>query len=121
VKRLLLIIVLVAAGGSWLQSEGPSVFRGGGAGGAGDQVLAGAYQARRSDVQVAGEGVVVKILADDLDGSRHQRFVLRLQNGQTLLLSHNIDLAPRVDALAVGDRVTFYGEYEWNPKGGVIH
>ena len=36
-------------------------------------------------------------------------------------MSHNIDLAQRIDALRAGDTVTFYGEYGWNPKGGVIH
>jgi hypothetical protein len=60
-------------------------------------------------------------LPDDLEGSRHQRFVLRLSSGQTLLVAHNIDLAPRISSLNRGDKVEFYGEYEWNAKGGVIH
>ena len=61
------------------------------------------------------------ILSDDNDGSRHQRFILRLDSGQTLLIAHNIDLAPRVSSLSEGDGIAFYGVYEWNPKGGVIH
>jgi hypothetical protein len=80
-----------------------------------------AFEQRRSDVQVEGRGIVERILSDDNDGSRHQRFILRLSNRQTLLVAHNIDLAPRVDGLRVGDEVRFYGEYEWNPQGGVIH
>jgi hypothetical protein len=86
-----------------------------------DDALAEAIRERASGVQVAGEGVVVRILADDHDGSRHQRFVLRLATGQTLLLSHNIDLAPRVPELAIGDPVGFRGVYEWNERGGVVH
>jgi hypothetical protein len=90
-------------------------------GSAGDQLLKRAYENRQSNLQVAGSGVVVKILPDDLQGSRHQRFILRLPSGQTILISHNIDLAHRVDALREGDTVEFCGEYEWNSKGGVVH
>lgn len=80
-----------------------------------------AFENRESNVQVSGRGEVVKLLADDTKGSRHQRFILRLASGRTLLISHNIDLAPRIDTLKVGDRVEFFGEYEWNDKGGLIH
>ena len=80
-----------------------------------------AYANRRSDIQVSGSGVVVKVLPDDRSGSRHQRFIIKLPSGQTLLVAHNIDLAPRVSGISTGDSVAFYGEYEWNAKGGVIH
>jgi Protein of unknown function (DUF3465) len=80
-----------------------------------------AFQQRRSNVQVEGQGVVTKLLSDDNDGSRHQRFILQLAHGQTLLVAHNIDLAPRIDSLHEGDVVRFCGEYEWNEKGGVLH
>jgi len=75
----------------------------------------------RSGEQVQGTGTVIRILSDDNDGSRHQRFILQLSSGRTLLIAHNIDLAPRVSSLRKGDRVSFYGEYEWNEQGGVIH
>ncbi|MBB1074879.1 DUF3465 domain-containing protein [Rhodoferax sp. 4810] len=80
-----------------------------------------AFDAQRSGVQVQGEGVVSAMLADDNDGSRHQRFILKLPSGQTLLVAHNIDLAPRITALKSGDTVAFNGVYEWNAKGGVVH
>ena len=80
-----------------------------------------AYAERQSDIQVQDEGVVVRVLADDTQGSRHQRFILELASGQRLLIAHNIDLAPRIPGLKSGDRVAFYGEYEWNKKGGVVH
>jgi hypothetical protein len=80
-----------------------------------------AFAARTSNVQVEGEGVVSKILKDDNDGSRHQRFILALPSGPTLLVAHNIDLAPRLESLREGDTVKFFGEYEWNSKGGVLH
>lgn len=86
-----------------------------------ESTLRDAYDNRQSGLQVQGEGVVTRILADDLDGSRHQRFILRLDTGQTVLVAHNIDLAPRISGLDIGDTVAFNGEYEWNARGGVIH
>ena len=83
--------------------------------------LANAFQNHRSNLQVQGSGIVYKILSDDTEGSQHQGFILTLTNGQTLLVAHNIDLASRITDLNLGDSVEFYGEYEWNEKGGVIH
>lgn len=59
-------------------------------------------------------------MPDDNDGSRHQRFVLRLGGRQTLLVAHNLDVAERVP-LGLGDRVRFRGLYEWNDLGGIVH
>lgn len=86
-----------------------------------DDALATAIREQQNDVQVTGVGVVTRILDDDTDGSRHQRFVLTLATGQTLLIAHNIDIAPRIPSLELGDSVEFSGVYEWNPQGGVIH
>lgn len=86
-----------------------------------DAALKAAYESGRSDLQIHGEGEVVKVLSDDNDGSRHQRFILRTITGQTILVAHNIDLADRVANLKAGDHIEFNGEYEWNDKGGVIH
>ncbi|HDG1726954.1 TPA: DUF3465 domain-containing protein [Vibrio cholerae] len=88
---------------------------------ANDAVLQQAYLSQQSDLQVQGFGQVSKVLPDDNDGSRHQKFILKLNSGQTLLVAHNIDLAPRIPNVKVGDSVEFYGEYEWNKKGGVLH
>lgn len=79
------------------------------------------YEARRSGVVLEGSGTVERVLADDLDGSRHQRLILRLDSGHTLLVSHNIDLAPRVADVERGDELSFRGQYEWNDRGGVVH
>jgi len=63
---------------------------------------------------------VRRLLSDDDDGAQHQRFVLDLRNGQTVLVAHNIDLATRVP-LGLGDRLHYRGMYEWNELGGLIH
>ena len=86
-----------------------------------DSVIAEAFANRRSNFLVEGQGEVIRVLSDDVDGDRHQRFILRLDSGQTLLIAHNIDLAARLPQLGEGDFVEFYGEYEWNDQGGVIH
>ena len=86
-----------------------------------DSAISRAFKNRYSNVQVSGSGIVIRNLADDTSGSRHQKFILKLSSGQTLLISHNIDLAPRINSLHEGDTVNFYGEYEWNSKGGVVH
>ena len=86
-----------------------------------DERLAMAFRQRQGDLLVRGSGTVLRVLADDNSGSRHQRFILRLDSGQTVMVAHNIDLAPRIASLRAGDRVGFSGEYEWNAQGGVIH
>jgi hypothetical protein len=86
-----------------------------------DNIIGSAFKNRSNNLQVEGQGVVINLLPDDLSGTRHQRFIVRLSSGQTLLIAHNIDLAPRLISLRKGDRVFFYGVYEWNSKGGTIH
>ena len=88
---------------------------------ANNQTLNNAYQNQQSDVQVNGSGTVIRTLTDDTKGSQHQRFLVKLASGNTILIAHNIDLAPRINALREGDIIQFYGEYEWNKKGGVVH
>jgi len=82
-----------------------------------------AYKNKQSDVWVEGSAEVIKLLKDDTYGSQHQRFIVKLsaRDKQTLLFAHNIDLAPRINSLKVGDTITFRGEYEYNPKGGIVH
>ena len=86
-----------------------------------DNAIGRAFASRASDIQVEGEGTVIRVLSDDMNGSRHQRFIVQLESGQTLLIEHNIDVAPRINGLEEGDSVRFFGEYVWNAKGGIIH
>lgn len=79
------------------------------------------YETRAEEVQVLVEGEVIKILPDDNEGSRHQKFIIELEGEHTILVALNIDLAPRVSGLKKGDFVEIYGQYEWNKNGGVIH
>lgn len=87
----------------------------------GVQEIAQAFAERRSGVPVSASGTVTRLLPDDLNPPRHQRFLVQLSNGQTVLISHNIDLAPRISTLRENAPVAFKGDYEWNDKGGVVH
>jgi len=86
-----------------------------------DASIGRAFRNHTSGIEVEGEGTVIRLLDDDVKGPRHQRFIVELASGQTLLMTHNIDLAPRINGLKVGDGVQFKGEYIWNEKGGVVH
>lgn len=80
-----------------------------------------AFSQKQESVQVSGNGTVIKLLPDDLKGSRHQRFILKISRSLTILIAHNIELAPKIQTLNKGDLVSFAGEYEYNTRGGVVH
>lgn len=84
-----------------------------------------AYQAKNPSVkrQVLGCGTVIKVLKDDNEGSRHQKFLVKIDNypNITVLIAHNIDLAPRIEGIQANNPIRFYGEYIYNDKGGVVH
>jgi hypothetical protein len=86
--------------------------------------LAELVRVKATDAWVVAAGRVERLLEDDnvtADGSdRHQRFLIKTDDGLTVLISHNIDTSARVP-LRLGDRVTLRGEYEWTDRGGTIH
>ena len=95
----------------WARREAPAPREGGGPS-AGPAFEAGQW------IEIRGE--VTRRIRDDRRPPRHQRFVVALGDGRTLLVAHNIDLAPRVP-VEVGDEVVVRGEYEPNAQGGVVH
>lgn len=119
-KKLLLGLAILLAGFISFSLQHPAANQAVADANTADGPLAQAFKTGRS-MQVQGQGTVEKILPDDRVGSRHQKFILRLSSGQTLLVAHNYDLAPRLADLQVGDSLEFSGEYEWSSKGGVIH
>jgi len=75
---------------------------------------------RFSDIQVLVSGEVISILPSATQSNRSQRFVLQMANDQTLVVSHNIDIADPIENLQVGDMVSVYGEFIWDSEGGVV-
>ncbi|UOO80825.1 DUF3465 domain-containing protein [Uruburuella testudinis] len=123
-KKLLLLIALIGAlygYQQWQQPAEPPQNAVESAAAQSNQRLQTAFKQKQNNLQIQGRGIVSKTLPDDNKGSRHQRFVLKLDSGQTLLVAHNIDLSPKIKGLKKGDAVEFYGEYEWSQQGGVIH
>jgi hypothetical protein len=86
-----------------------------------EKVATQTYNTPGNGQQFSGSGEVIKVLSDDNKGSKHQRFILRLPSGQTILIAHNIDIAQRIPSLRVGEIISFNGVYETNSKGGVVH
>ncbi len=80
-----------------------------------------AFQQHLSHVEVCGSGLISRVLPDDTEGSPHQRLIVSIGSGHTVLIAHNIDLAARIECARSGTRVDFLGEYEWNERGGVVH
>jgi hypothetical protein len=80
-----------------------------------------AFEQQARGRQLLVRGRVQRMLSDDRNGSPHQRFIIVTNSGQSLLVAHNLDLAPRLEGLSAGEEVSVYGEYEWNPQGGVMH
>jgi hypothetical protein len=137
-----LVVLALALGGAWLKQKG--VFdRSGGASAptpsrapeappspdapsaspspkAGERTLADAIASRKQDVLVEASGRVVKILPDDREGDRHQRLIVEVAGGTTVLIAHNIDVAKRAD-VREGQAIRFKGDYIWNDRGGVVH
>jgi PhnB protein len=70
---------------------------------------------------VEARGTIFRILPDDNEGSRHQRLIVKLSSGRTLLIAHNVDVAARIPDPVVGAELEFSGDYEWNEKGGLVH
>jgi hypothetical protein len=82
-----------------------------------------AFENQEENVSVTVKGRIDRILPDEHDsvGDDHQRWIIRLSNGQTILIVHNIRIAPRVAGIAPGSEVVVHGDYVWNSHGGLIH
>ncbi len=84
-----------------------------------DEVLA-AQANHHTNTEVTCTLPVKRMLPQDNKGEKHEKFILQMSNGSTILVAHNISRAPFVP-ISEGDLVTVHGEYIWNRKGGVIH
>lgn len=105
------VLVLAGLGWMWQSRPGYQIEPGFG-------TVAKAYANHWSGVMAEVQGEVVRLLLDNQDGAS-QAFFIRLQNGQDLLILHDLVQADRVP-VAIGDQVTVRGEYSWSETGGTI-
>jgi hypothetical protein len=78
-----------------------------------------AYNYRQTGFMAEVDGTVARILMDDKEDPRNQKFTIRLTNGQMLLVIHDQEAAGRVP-VSVGDTVLVRGEYVWTEAGGTL-
>ncbi len=109
-KVLIVLVVLAVIAFEYWDNNGGSLPDNNSQNQQGGNSVHRAFAQRLTDVQLQGVGVVKKVLADDLDGSRHQRFILDVGQQLSILVAHNIDLADKIKPLQRGDTVEFYGE-----------
>ena len=90
---------------------------------ANDSAVCDAYNAGRSHVEVVAAGRITRVLGI-ANGrvSPHEGFLMKLDSGCNVevRVEVNTDLAGTFPA-AQGEPVTVKGEYEYYPRGGVIH
>ncbi len=79
-----------------------------------------AYSRRLSNIPLTATGTVTEILADDTDATPHQRFIVKIEGGHTILVAHSLLRAYRVP-VKIGDKIEAHGTYVWNRYGGLLH
>ena len=85
-----------------------------------EQQLEDALAHKASNVQVRGEGRIIELLTPET-GRDYQAFLIELNSGQQLILEHNTEFARQIRAAQVGDKLVFFGEFDWTSRGGVVH
>ncbi|MBV8725766.1 MAG: DUF3465 domain-containing protein [Candidatus Eremiobacteraeota bacterium] len=88
-----------------------------------DAAVCQAYASARSHVEVVADGTVTRVLGVAAGRvSPHEGFLLRLRSGchAIVRVEANTDFTGEF-ALAPGQSVTVKGEYEYYPRGGVVH
>jgi hypothetical protein len=78
-----------------------------------------AYQYRQTGMMAEVSGIVARMLVDDRNEPDLQKFIIRLPNGQSLLVVHNQKIGERVP-VAMNDTVLVRGEYQWTETGGTL-
>jgi hypothetical protein len=119
VRALALIVLFAQLGAGACTSPSPAATAGVPTDNA---AVKAAFERHAENVELTASGAVDRVLSDqDGPSGPHERFIVRLPDvGMTLLVEHNLSIAPRVP-VAVGEPVVVRGEYVWNAQGGLMH
>jgi hypothetical protein len=88
-----------------------------------DAAVCAAYSGGRSGVEVVADGSVTRVLGIEQGRiSPHEGFLFRLASGCSVVVrvEANTDFTGAIP-LTAGEHVVVKGEYEYYPRGGVIH
>ncbi len=88
-----------------------------------DGAVCTAFGGGQSRVEVVADGTVTRVLGVQQGRvSPHEGFLLRLASGCSIVVrvEANTDFTGPIP-LSTGERVVVKGEYEYYPRGGVIH
>lgn len=81
-------------------------------------IQAQSQQARKVELTVTAP--IKKMLREEDYREPHQRFLLILSNGTTVLVANDLQYGTYAPVQA-GNVVRIHGEYIWNERGGVLH
>jgi len=107
------VLAVLAAGAWWWQARPGYEVE------AGFAVVEDAFRSRQSSIMAEVTGTVARVLLDDKDDLRNQKFIIRLPNDQSVLVVHDQKAGRRVP-VSVGDTVLVRGEYMWTETGGTL-
>lgn len=88
-----------------------------------DGAVCAAYSAQRSGTEVVADGTISRLFGVRQGRtSPHEGFLMRLNSGCDLVVRVEVNTDFTGDVpLRAGQRVAVKGEYEYYPRGGVIH
>ena len=79
-----------------------------------------AYQERVSGLQLSVSGKITHVFPSPETGDQHQKFIVQLDAGQSVMVIHNRALGSAIDGLLEGETIEVFGEYQWDQGGGII-
>lgn len=82
-------------------------------------LFAQAYQQRLSGM-LSVKGVITHVFPEIDSGKSYQKFIVQIDKDLSVVVFHNTEQGSKIDALAVGEIIEVYGQYQWSEDGGIV-